>query len=217
MLRGRISKLWGEAVFQSSMKRQHWINKRLWAAKLIEGLLHYSLSLWKFRCSLLHGQSQDKAHQKLIQQLQSRIIEACTAFLDNPHIVPHSSRNIFLVPLEDRLKQDVDSLQCFLRSYALAKQHQEQLNMLHTEAAAQFFFPRSLPQTIVLVKAEEMSTCSDCTYASPLLSPSSNLTSAENSPFDQGSHSTSSSSISHSAHQKTVTVSPPECTDIASE
>jgi hypothetical protein len=50
------------------MKRQRWVNKQQWAAKLIEGLLQYSLSLWKFRCSPLHSRSQDETNRKLTQQ-----------------------------------------------------------------------------------------------------------------------------------------------------
>jgi hypothetical protein len=50
------------------------------------------------------------------------ILPACN---DSIH---HSSRNIFLAPLEDQLKQDLNSVQCFLHSYTLARQQQEQLN-----------------------------------------------------------------------------------------
>jgi hypothetical protein len=152
-LRGRISKLWGEACFQTSIKRQWWVNKRQWAAKLIDGLLQYSLSLWKFRCSLLHGHSQDEKNNKLTQQLQNRT-EGYSAFSANPYIVHHSSRHIFLVPLEDRLKQDFDSLQCFLHSYNLARKWQELLNVQHAKATAQFFFPRFLPTTIVTAQSQ---------------------------------------------------------------
>jgi hypothetical protein len=68
-------------------------------------------------------------------------------------------RNILLVPLEDRLKQDVDTL----------------------------------------------------------LSPSSNLPSTGNSPFDQSSHLASSGSNSHFYNMTTVMDSLPECTDSASK
>jgi hypothetical protein len=162
LLRGRVSKLWGEACFQTSLKRQQWVNQRQWSAKLIEGLLTYSNSLWKFRCSLLYGRSQDEQHQKLVHYLQTNITDAYTSFGKNPHIIHHSLRNIFHVPLEDRLKQDLDSMQCFLRSYNLAKQQQELSHAKQAKAAAQFFIPRSLPTIIATAHDCNQSTCSSC-------------------------------------------------------
>jgi hypothetical protein len=170
LLRGRISKLWGEAVFQASIERQRVMNKRQWAAKFIEALLLYSHSLWKYRCALLHGRSMDEVHQKRTYHLKTQIEAAYVAFSEDLHIVHHSSRDIFLVPLEERLRQDIDSLQCFLRSYKLARLQQEQLNQSHKDAVAQFFLPRSLPRIIAFSGVNEMSTCSDCTPASQLFS-----------------------------------------------
>jgi hypothetical protein len=162
LLRGHVSKLWGEACFQTSLKRQQWVNQHQWSAKLIEGLLTYSNSLWKFRCSLLYGRSQDEQHQKLVHYLQTNITDAYTSFGKNPHIIHHSLRNIFHVPLEDRLKQDLHSMQCFLRSYNLAKQQQELSHAKQAKAAAQFFIPRSLPTIIATAHDCNQSTCSSC-------------------------------------------------------
>jgi hypothetical protein len=86
---GGLSKLWGEAYFQESMSHQHWVNKRLWVAKIIECFLTYSLSLWKFRCSLLHGRLREETQQKLSLQLKEEVTAAYIAFYNNPFIVYH--------------------------------------------------------------------------------------------------------------------------------
>jgi hypothetical protein len=193
-------------------------------SKTFESLLQYSLSLWKFQCSLLQGRSQDKTNRKLTQQLQNRITEAYRAFSANPHIFYHSSRHIFLVPLEDRLKQDFDSLQCFLHSYNLARQQQELLNVQHAKAAAQFFFPRSLPTTIVTERDCNLSSCSSCTYVSRPISPSSDLTLGELPQLDLADSSASTPSIGNSTHlysaapgfQPERTHIAPDCSTISS-
>jgi hypothetical protein len=100
--------------------------------------------------------------------------------------------------LEERLRQDIDSLQCFLRSYKLARLQQEQLNQSHKDAAAQFFLPRSLPRIIAFSGVDEMSTCSDCTPASQLFSSCSCSQSTAASEQHLSPVSGLSSSISHS-------------------
>jgi hypothetical protein len=148
---------------------------------------------------------------------QNCITEAYSSFSENPCIVHHSSRNIFLVPLEDRLKQDLDSLQCFLHSYNLAGQQQDLMSVRYPEAAAQFFFPRSLPTTIIPLGVCDISTCSSCTYASGYILASSGIISADLSQLDQSVMSRLTHSIDYSTHLDSVALgSQPESTHTAS-
>jgi hypothetical protein len=161
--RGRISKLWGEAYFAESMTRQRWVNKMQWAARVVEHLLCYSKAVWRCRCSLLHGLNQTEIHQKIVHKLQEQVKQAYQSYRTDPFIVNQAARQYFLVPLEVRLKQDVDSLQCFLRSYSLAKEQQELCTQNQAQKAARFFFPRSLPTTIQQLDNEDISTCTNVT------------------------------------------------------
>ena len=123
-LRGRISILWGESFFQASMARQHWADKRGWASKVINLILQYSSSLWYFRRSLIHGRTVEESKQKIFLQLQVKVEAAYIAYSANLFVVDYATRNIFLVPLPLRLRQDIDSLRCFLQSYDLATERQ---------------------------------------------------------------------------------------------
>jgi len=49
---------------------------------------------------------------------------AYIAYSANLFVVDYATQNIFLVPLPLRLRQDIDSLRCFLHSYDLATERQ---------------------------------------------------------------------------------------------
>jgi ribonuclease HI len=71
--KGRISKLWKEVVFRDSMSRNRWIDKRKWASEVARSVLNNSLSLWKFRCACLHGQTTQEVALKQLQKLQTAV------------------------------------------------------------------------------------------------------------------------------------------------
>jgi hypothetical protein len=153
--RGRISRLWGEAYFAESMTHQRWANKMQWAARVVEHLLCYSKAVWRFRCSLLHGLNQTEMHQKIVHKLQEQVKQAYQSYRTDPFIVNQAAHQYFLV--------HVDSLQCFLRSYSLAKEQQELCTLNQAQKAARFFPPRSLPTTIQQLDNEDISTCTNVT------------------------------------------------------
>ncbi len=134
-----------------------------WAARVVEHLLCYSKAVWRCRCSLLHGLNQVEMHQKIVHKLQEQVKQAYQSYRTDPFIVNQAACQYFLVPLEVRLKQDVDSLQCFLRSYSLAKEQQELCTLNQAQKAARFFPPRSLPTTIQQLDNEDISTCTNVT------------------------------------------------------
>jgi hypothetical protein len=109
------------------MACQQWVNKNQWASNVVEQLLHYSQSLWQFCCSLLHGRTLDESHQHHLEQLQSQVKQAYAAYADDPFHVDSLTLCIFLVPIDQRLQQDSDTLHCFLKSYTLACDQQKLL------------------------------------------------------------------------------------------
>lgn len=167
---------------------QKWIDKRAWSAGLVKAILDYSLSIWKFRCALLHGRSKEEAHQKLLLSLRWQVLDAYQKYSEDPLIIAHNLRHIFYIPLDQRLLQDVNSLQCFLSTYAVAIKQQEYISNQNARVAEKFFFPRSLPTEI----------CRPYTDGDPLQSDMSAIT-MDSDPTDSITYlSNSSLSSTHS-------------------
>jgi hypothetical protein len=124
-LRGRLSKRWKEAFHQEFLSRNSW-NGTLWSSGLINAILTYSLSLWKFRCALLYGQTKDEADRKIMEELSRKVTQAYREHNQNPFIVRNDYRHLFDIPLNRSLLQDRDCLQCFLATFELAKEERVQ-------------------------------------------------------------------------------------------
>jgi hypothetical protein len=60
-LRGRISQRWRDAFRQNFLSRNSRANDTQWAGSVIRAILDYSLSLWQYRCKLLHGRTSEEA------------------------------------------------------------------------------------------------------------------------------------------------------------
>jgi hypothetical protein len=128
---------------------------------LVRSILSYSRSIWKFRCSLLHGRTIDKTRQQKILQLQHHIKQAYEEYSGNPFNVHHGARRLFIVPLDDRLQHDEDGLRFSLRTYELARNRQKLDIELQTNAIAHFFLPKSLPTVITLSEDSDISICTN--------------------------------------------------------
>jgi hypothetical protein len=122
--------------------------------------LHYSLALWRFRCALLHGRTQAESYLNKLAALREQTTTAYRQFEENPFIIRQDLRHIFLTPLSQRLKHDLDGLQCFLSTYDIGRQEQALFLRRSSEHAKQFFFPRSLP---LLVGTSELEVSSNLT------------------------------------------------------
>jgi hypothetical protein len=102
------------------------------------------------RCNLLHGCSSDEAHRLKLYEMQHQVALAYEAYNSDPFIIHQDYRHLFSIPLDRRLSQDPDCLQCFLSTYELAVEERAQYRKLESETARCFFFPRSLPPTVFL-------------------------------------------------------------------
>jgi hypothetical protein len=110
-LRGRLSQHWKEAFHQKLLYRNSWANGTLWARGVINAVLQYSLSLWKFRCDLLYGWTKDEADQKLHAELKQQVTVAYRKYAQDHFMVRHDYRHLFAIALDWRLLQDQDCLQ----------------------------------------------------------------------------------------------------------
>ena len=92
--------------------------------------------------------------------LQELTTTAYRQFEENPFIIRQDLRHIFLTPLSQRLKHDLDGLQCFLSIYEIGKQEQTLALKRSFEQTKQFFFPHSLLTLVIRPAVEEHSDLS---------------------------------------------------------
>ena len=139
-LRGRISSEWqiaftaGQPSNKSSIK---------WADKLVSLVLNYSQQLWIFRCGVLHGHTKEEARQRHRTDLLDHIQAAYEEYANDPFCIPSDWRSLFNRPYASLSLSDRDTLSCWLRSFAVARQQQALRTASSQAAAAQFFQPSS--------------------------------------------------------------------------
>jgi hypothetical protein len=103
LLRGRISRLWGDAFRQSLMQQNQKAEEDQWPSKVVHTLLTYSSSIWRHCCSLLHGATEEASRNIKLRGLQSSVRQAYAAFASDPYYVSQSLSHIFNIPLQQWL------------------------------------------------------------------------------------------------------------------
>jgi hypothetical protein len=176
LLRGRISVFWGKAYLHHKQVKQKCIrSSSTWTSSLIKLLLDYSFSLWEFRNGALHGFTVDEAAAKEFNVIATRIRLAYQLFEDDPFHVPSRWHSLFTSrTIDQRLRQDYDTLQCWLRSYQEAVNLQLELTQQHSEAARIFFKPRT-PKTSSKTHPEQLNVHNQNTEIITQASSTTNL------------------------------------------
>jgi len=193
---GKISNRWKECCYEECLSRHQWINKNVWSAGVVKAVLKYSLALWRFRCALLHGRTQAESYLNRLAALREQTTTAYRQFEENPFIIRQDLRHIFLTPLSQRLKHDLDGLHCFLSTYDIGRQDQALSLRRSSEHAKQFFFHRSLP---LLVGTSELEVASNLT--SSMLDETDNVSLQSYSTSLTGSSYSRSSVTSIGSHR----------------
>jgi hypothetical protein len=174
-LRGRLSKRWQEAFNQEFLSRNIRANGLQWAGGVITAVLDYSHSLWKYRCAFLYGRSKLEAEQKILDELHGKVTCAYADYEKDPFIIRQDYRRLFAIPLDRRLKQDRDCLQCFISTFNLAVKERKEFLAIQSEKAQRFFLPRSLPNTVHIPSCSASSQISDMTDTCGSLSIQSSI------------------------------------------
>jgi hypothetical protein len=196
LLRGRISKLWGRA-YKLSNQISNTQNSSGWTKQLIHLLWKYTLSLWECRNSILHGKNVEEAEMREKEALKQQISEAYEDYAKDPFSIPSHLRSLFTArSLNQRLKQDMDSLKCWLRSVYEAKATQQASDQRYAEASKAFFQPRpKKPLTSNQKQPQKETIHSSPTSVSSIHSQNSSQTILTTISQSQGSESSSTSSI----------------------
>ena len=94
----------------------------------------------------MHGRTIEEQQAKEICKAQTEIKLAYEEYAKDPFHIPSHSRYLFTSrSLTQRLQLDIDSMQCWLRSYRETKLTQQDITRKYAEASKKFFQPRHKP------------------------------------------------------------------------
>jgi hypothetical protein len=147
------------------VKKKYITTSTPWTSTLIKIILEYSFSLWDFRNGILHGLTTEDTAEKEFNSIATWIRTAYHTYQEDPFHIPSRWRSLFISrTLDQHLKQDIDTLNCWLRSYDEALASQRDSTLRHSEAAKNFFKPRR-PQSS---SASSVNTCSIPDHSTPI-------------------------------------------------
>jgi hypothetical protein len=139
-LRGCSSKHWGEAYTKCQANNSRHLPPLSWSSEFVPLLLSYSAAAWTTRNAILHGINLEENRAKEKALLTKEIRAAYKAYSNNHFIIPYHLSSLFSSwTLQQRLSQEIDSMQCWLRSYEEGVQENTKS---HAESAKNFFLPR---------------------------------------------------------------------------
>jgi len=142
--RGRISSKWQLAYSGDSETSKQSLK---WAGQVVQLLLHYTQQLWIFRCSVVHGQTNEETRQKQRATLLPQVQAAYEEYKKDPFHVPSYWRTLFTRPIQAFLLSDTDTLACWLRSYSEAVQQQNLVEVTLKRQAKRLFGKSHINQT----------------------------------------------------------------------
>ena len=214
--RGRLSKLWGEAIYFTQPGNDIAERKKQSDASvrwLIRLLLQFTTDIWKHRNEVLHGATTAEQQQKLTKLIHSKVVEAFDNYNRTPTIISYRNKYLFeKKTLLQRLQGDDDALLGWLNTVEVAITTHEIEQSTARENAARFFQPfrdagrrriqRRFPASKDLSKDsfhdQEIELIAPSSSSRQLQSPSSKVSeqlAAEVPPFVQAPRTATGSSI----------------------
>jgi hypothetical protein len=162
MFHGRISKLWGRAVCEI-IKIPYLSFAITLSAQTMLYLWKYARSLWIHRNQVVHGKTDQEIAAKIRETSHNQVRDLYTQFQTNPTFILSCHHYLFTSrSLEQRLKMDIDSITCWLRSVEDAKRaleyHNTQLRLQSNTFFAPFY-------AIGRARARPHSSSSDSDYS----------------------------------------------------
>ena len=120
-------------------QKSHTLLGDIWAAKMVDLLIQFGLSMWQERNTVLRGGTQAIARTLHRLDIQQRIKEYYQA--TDHQILPHHRRRLFRRQLHDLLDKDTPTLKNWIRSYSAAQV--EWRNMKQREKKTQTYIDQS--------------------------------------------------------------------------
>ena len=139
---GRLSHRWGAAVALYHKVPCDSTLQLTWTAQTIHFLWKYTRAIWAYRNTVVHGATDQEMADKIRNAATTKVTSLYSTFYTTPHFILPRHRYLFTSKtLEQRLRLDTDSLNCWLRSVEDATQaliHHENQQRLQ---ATHFFAP----------------------------------------------------------------------------
>ena len=141
MLRGRVSKLWGDAYVKEQQSQKPNELHLSWTKRLICLMWEKSFLIWELRNTTLHGATMEEQAALRQAQLQGKIQDLYQQYSANPLIVPSSSQHLFSLPIASLLAKYRQYQLCWVRSVEVAMAHQRADPEKLRRQAERFFGP----------------------------------------------------------------------------
>lgn len=123
-LRGCIGLSWGEA-YKAHYTDGNEEEAQCWLGDLIRATLDLSISLWYRQNGMIYGINYTEARNKELQMLHQKVTKEYESYEEDPFIILQVQSHLFdQKSIPQCLRQDRDSLACWLADVEEAKQVQ---------------------------------------------------------------------------------------------
>jgi hypothetical protein len=150
--RGHVSTAWRTTYLASLPKDSKRKAERAdsWAKNVIVAIWSYSITLWKARNAVVHGQTTLQEDSKTMRLLKNQSKQYFSNYKKDPHAIPADRRYLFDKPLEVVLQFPKQQLKCWIASveeaiatgtYRATKNHNSMKGLLK-----KFLIPRTTAQ-----------------------------------------------------------------------
>ena len=141
ILRGHLSVGWRK-VYRHANRTADEHNMDTLFRRLLRKLLQFSLSIWKHRNEVLHGENFEAAKAVELSMVQAKVAEAYEQYEQGQLVLLERDRYLFTKRSKDeRLQGDVDMMMCWLRIVEVALSSQERQRKVQEQHALRFFQP----------------------------------------------------------------------------
>ncbi len=141
-LLGWVSHKWGAAAALYGNKQNDSTFQTTWATQAINCLWKYTRSLWGYRNTVIHGATDQEMAGKIREQTATKMRIFYSRFHTTPCFILQRHHYLFTSrTLQQRLKLDIDSMNCWIQSVEDAIQalrHHEQQQRDHS---SRYFAP----------------------------------------------------------------------------
>jgi hypothetical protein len=142
LLMGRLNKYWGAAVASFREDPKDASIPLCWTAQAITFLWKYRRTEWNYRNTVVHGSNDQEMAAIIKKASTNKVREYYNTYRTTPtFILPHHHYLFTSCSLDQRLKLDIDSLNCWICSVENAIQALIHHNNQQIQQSAHYFAP----------------------------------------------------------------------------
>jgi hypothetical protein len=116
LLMGRLSKHWGASVAMLRKEPNNTSMQARWTATAITFLWKYLRSVWAYQNMIVHGSNDQEMAAKIRKASANKVKEYYNTFKTTPTFILSHHKYLFTgCSLDQHLKLDIDSINCWMR------------------------------------------------------------------------------------------------------